>query len=368
MAFKINNKLVFRIAILGLVVLMFFLFPSLILDVFLAFILTLMGRPLAEKISKIKFFRWKWRIPIGVSSGIVTIFMLLVLCSLVLIFVPLLLGELKVLRNINYEQIAVNLNILLDNIQNIFRERNIIDDNATLVGLLTTKLKDVFSIDVVTGFLTNVVNSAGSLIFRLFTIFFVTFFFIKDDFRIDKSLKFFFSENYTERLSLVSNNINNLLSRYLSGTLLRTVIMLILLYVGLLIFGVKGAFLMAFMGAIINIIPYLGPIIGAVIACVLGIVNCLSMEMYTEIIPIILKIAGVFIGANIVDNILLQPMIYAQSVKAHPVEIFLVTIMGGIIAGIAGMILCIPVYTIIRVIFIEIYNYVENNRNDVIKV
>ena len=361
-AININKMLWFRIGVLMLFVLFFVLFPSLVLDVFLAFILTLIGRPLAEKICKIKLF--KRHMPMGISAGIVTIFILLVLCAMVWMFVPLLGRELKTIGNLNYEYLAANMNIMLDNIQKFLYDYDVIERDTTLVTLVTNKLREILNINMVTDLLSNIVNSAGSLIFRLFTIFFVTFFFIKDDFRLDKSFRFFFSESYTDRLKRVSDKINSLLSRYLSGTLLRTVLMLIMLYVGLLLFGVKGAFLMAFMGAVINIIPYLGPVIGCLIACVLGTVNCLSMEMYTDILPVILKIVGVFVGANVIDNVLLQPMIYSQSVKAHPVEIFLVTIIGGIIAGIGGMILCIPVYTILRVIAIEIYNYVEDSKTD----
>jgi predicted PurR-regulated permease PerM len=69
-----------------------------------------------------------------------------------------------------------------------------------------------------------------------------------------------------------------------------------------------------------------------------------------------LQIAGAFIGANLIDNFVLQPLIYSQSVKAHPVEIFLVIIMAGSLAGIAGMLFAIPVYTMIRTAVIEIFN------------
>ena len=93
----------------------------------------------------------------------------------------------------------------------------------------------------------------------------------------------------------------------------------------------------------------------------MGFVNCVSVEAYTEIIPVIIKIAGIYLVANVIDNLLLQPYIFSQSVKIHAIEVFLVTIIGGKIAGISGMILAIPVYTILRTTVIEIYNYVVTN-------
>jgi predicted PurR-regulated permease PerM len=63
----------------------------------------------------------------------------------------------------------------------------------------------------------------------------------------------------------------------------------------------------------------------------------------------------VFLSVQVIDNVLFQPLIYSSSVKAHPLEIFLVIMAAGSMAGIIGMILAIPVYTIIRVIAAEFF-------------
>ncbi|MEZ5197758.1 MAG: AI-2E family transporter [Bacteroidales bacterium] len=72
--------------------------------------------------------------------------------------------------------------------------------------------------------------------------------------------------------------------------------------------------------------------------------------MYEDIIPISTIIVGTFLVANLIDNMILQPLIYSTSVKAHPIEIFLVILMAGSLAGIPGMILAIPGYTVLRII------------------
>jgi predicted PurR-regulated permease PerM len=128
-----------------------------------------------------------------------------------------------------------------------------------------------------------------------------------------------------------------------------------LIAIGLWIFGVKNALLIGFFGGIMNIIPYLGPIIGSVIGLMLGVTSTLAAGSYNELLPVTLKLAGVFLAVNFIDNNILVPVIYSKSVKSHPLEIFLVIIIGGGIAGLLGMLLAVPVYTLLRVIAKEFF-------------
>ena len=101
---------------------------------------------------------------------------------------------------------------------------------------------------------------------------------------------------------------------------------------------------------LLNVIPYLGPLMGAILGMVLAALSELSFGSYDMMFSSIFYVAIVFLGANIIDNTVLQPQIYSKSVKAHPVEIFLAIIIGGKLAGVVGMIFAIPTYTIIKVI------------------
>lgn len=105
-----------------------------------------------------------------------------------------------------------------------------------------------------------------------------------------------------------------------------------------------------------NVIPYLGPLIGATIGIIIGIISSLSLGAYTSILPLSLTIAAVFSVSNLIDNMVLQPLIYSTSVKAHPIEIFLVIIIAGSLFGITGMILAVPAYTVLRVIAREFFS------------
>jgi len=87
----------------------------------------------------------------------------------------------------------------------------------------------------------------------------------------------------------------------------------------------------------------------------LGVTSTLAAGSYNELMPVIFKLAGVFLVVNFIDNNILVPVIYSKSVKSHPLEIFLVIIIGGGIAGLLGMLLAVPVYTLLRVIAKEFF-------------
>ncbi len=355
---NINYKLIFRICIFLFCIAFALYFPKIILYLFLSFIFSLIGRPLANRISHIRIFKHK--INYTLSSLIVVFVMVVVFLSAMLFFIPMLIKELRVLEHINYDALAEYFNNVLMNIQQFLYKNNFIEENQTLIGVLTDKIRIFINIGLISNILGGIVNSTGSFLFGLFAIIFIAFFFIKDNFRLIKIAPVFFNTEYIERVNFVADKINNSLSRYCVVTLTNTFVMILLLYLSLLILGVEGAFLMALIGGILNIIPYLGPIIGCFICCLFGIINCVGLEMYTTIFPVILKIIGTFVVINGIDNMIVLPLMYSKSIKLHPVESFLITIIGGKVAGMAGMLLAIPVYTILRIIVIEIYNYVNS--------
>ncbi|MDL2296996.1 AI-2E family transporter [Bacteroidales bacterium OttesenSCG-928-B11] len=356
---KLNYKLIFRVCAVIAFFLFAYFFPSMVLYLFLAFILALMGKPIADIIYKVRIK--KWRIPYGLCSFIAILLFLVLLTVMGMLFAPMLLQEFTNLENINYDTLATYLTHALDQLQTFLHDNNIMSHEDTIVGIVTAEIKTLINIELFSTLVGGVVNATGNFIMALFTIFFVAFFLIKDNISFDKLVGVFVSDEYCERMTVISDKVNNLLSRYCLGSVIRIVIMIILLYVGLLLFGVKNALFLAFLGGVLNIIPYLGPIIGLLLSFLFGFIDCISMEYYAMIWPVFLKISIVYVIANVIDNVVLQPVIFSQSVKIHPIEVFVITILGGDIAGISGMILAIPVYTIIRIILIEIYNYVNKN-------
>jgi predicted PurR-regulated permease PerM len=109
---------------------------------------------------------------------------------------------------------------------------------------------------------------------------------------------------------------------------------------------------------ILNVIPYVGPWLGLFIAITMGVASHIQMDFKTVVVPLIYYMIIVEVITHLIDNILFQPVIFSNSVKAHPLEIFIVILAAGFAAGIPGMILGIPTYTVIRVFAREFfYNF-----------
>ena len=120
--------------------------------------------------------------------------------------------------------------------------------------------------------------------------------------------------------------------------------------------GFRLSLVIGLMAAVLNIIPYVGPWIGAVLGIFLGVASHLHLDLGTQLLPMIGYMTLVFIITQVTDNTIFQPLIFGTSVYAHPIEIFIVIMMAGSLAGIVGMILAIPTYTVIRVFAKEFFN------------
>ncbi|WP_299528403.1 AI-2E family transporter, partial [uncultured Lutibacter sp.] len=141
-----------------------------------------------------------------------------------------------------------------------------------------------------------------------------------------------------------------LLSRYFIGLVFQITILFVIYTFTLLIFGIENAVVIAFLCALLNLIPYVGPLIGGVIMLFLSMSSNLGQDFQTEILPITIYVMIGYLFAQLIDNFLSQPLIFSKSVKSHPLEIFLVIMIGGVLFGITGMIVAVPTYTAIKVV------------------
>ncbi|WP_413614311.1 AI-2E family transporter [Flavobacterium sp. N2270] len=182
------------------------------------------------------------------------------------------------------------------------------------------------------------------------SVFFISFFLLKDRARFFDTFKTILPKNQKNQVLTSIDKITHLLSRYFIGLLLQLLIIFILNGLVFIIFGVSNAFTIALLCAILNIIPYVGPLIGMFAAAILILISGISGDFINDAIPTtIYVLIGMFI-VQLIDNNINQPIIFSKSTKSHPLEIFLVIIISGVLFGIVGMILAIPTYTVLKVI------------------
>ena len=196
---------------------------------------------------------------------------------------------------------------------------------------------------------------------------FIAFFFLKDSFLLERSLLVFATKGEENRFMSMFNKIKELLSRYFVGLLLQITILFILYTILLLIFGVENAIALALIAAIMNVIPYVGPLIGGVLVLLLATTSNLGADFQTVLLPKLIYIMIGYFVIQLIDNFINQPLIFGNSVRSHPLEIFLAILIGGILFGIPGMIVAVPSYTAIKVIakeFLSEYKIVKQLTKD----
>ncbi|HPH17600.1 MAG TPA: AI-2E family transporter, partial [Haliscomenobacter sp.] len=220
----------------------------------------------------------------------------------------------------------------------------------TLEQLLKNSLKGWFEPSKIGNFIASVFGAIGSIIVNVASVVFITFFFLQERKLFINFILALVPEKYEQPTLETIKDTVALLTRYFGGLIIQLTIFGVALWLLLTILGIRNALLIALFGALMNVIPYIGPIIGAAFGIFITISSNLGIDFYAELAPMLIKVFVVFQVVQIIDNNLIQPYIFSKSVLAHPLEIFIMILVGAQVAGILGIILAIPVYTIIRVI------------------
>lgn len=324
---------------------------SIIVYLLISAVLSLMGRPILKFLDKIKI-RDK-----GLPSGLKAATALAVMGGVLALFfslvVPVVAEEARLLSQIDMEKATQQLDEPLSDLEGLLGQFDMNSDDPTGEEHVRGHLEDMFAMVDVSKVFRTFVGSLGNLFLAVFSIVFITFFFLKDRSLITRIIFLITPKKHVEHVKHVVRNAKVLLTRYFLGILAQVVIVSTLATVGMLLLGVKNAFVIGFFAGLMNVIPYVGPLIGAFFGAVIGMSGQLHLDFYTELLPLAGKIAGVFLIIQLLDNFVLQPVIFSNSVKMHPLEVFLVILIGGTLASIPGMILAIPSYTIFRVVAAE---------------
>lgn len=329
--------------VLSILILGNFLFKiqSVIIYIIIAGILSLIARPI------ILFLRIKFKFPNTLAVVSTMVFMLSLLTGLILMFVPLIAKQGESLSLLEVDK-------LQKNIQEIFTQITVYFSNKGIDVLSEIKNFDFISqFQEIPNLLNSVLGALGSLSVGLFSVLFISFFFMKDSQLFTNGIMTIIPNGTEGRFSKSLEIIKDLLSRYFIGLILQISILFILYTIILLIFGIDNAIVIAFLCALLNLIPYVGPMIGAVLMFVLSMTSNIGQDFQTQILPTTIYVMIGYLIAQLIDNFASQPIIFSKTTKSHPLEIFLVIIIGGLLFGVVGMITAVPLYTALKVILKE---------------
>lgn len=353
---KFSFKQIILFITVAIVIFLMWYFISIIVYIIIAAVFSFLGRPLFNLLDKIQIKKIK--IPKAISSFISLFVIWFAFFLFFRIITPLITSEIHELSNININSVLATLDEPIKTIEELVQKINNSQD-FNLTQFLTTKLTTIAKEIQINNIFQTVAGTIGDIFIAIFAISFISFFFIKDSTLFQKMILFALPTKYEDVMKKTLESIQKLLVRYFFGILIEVLIIMILNTVGhslLIGLDLSVAILIGLIAGLLNIIPYVGPIIGTVVGLLIGLLTNLDLKFYDELLPMLGYMSLIFISIQIIDNVILQPIIYGNSVHAHPLEIFLVIMIAGSIAGILGMVLAIPAYTVLRVVAKAFFN------------
>ena len=246
----------------------------------------------------------------------------------------------------------MNINLLINIHHDDYNGEEVVE-TAERPGIIETLRSDFLSMldpSKIPKLLGSFVGFFGNLLITILSVFFIAFFFLREKGLFVNMVSLLVPKDDGSKVQHAVEESTTLLVRYFVGLVIQVLIITVVATLALKLFGFKSALLMAICFAFLNLIPYLGPIMGNLVGVLIVISSNLDVDFYDAMLPKIITAIIIFAVLQLIDNFILQPNIFSKSVKAHPLEIFLVVLIGAKLGGILGMVIAIPAYTVIRVL------------------
>jgi len=308
----------------------FYMGKSVLIPILLAFLNAVLLLPIVH------FLNSKLRLPNGLSSTIAVI----LFATLIIGIVTFILYEITDIGN-DFSEIRKNINLFIVDIQHFVRTN-------FKVSLWEQRkyIEDVTQDSVQKGKETigTTLLSVANTILDLTLIPIYTFLMLLYRTHFMVFLAKLFKKEYHTKLQEILTQIKKSIQSYISGLIFEMIAVSILTSVGLYFIGVKYAILLGIITGILNLVPYLGILIA-------GVLTILSSLTGTPELSMVFGIIIVNIVVQLIDNNILVPLIINTKVQINALVSIVGIIIGGLIAGIAGMFLAIPLLAILKIVF-----------------
>ncbi len=179
-----------------------------------------------------------------------------------------------------------------------------------------------------------------------------SFFFLRDSNRTMRACISMAPNRYFEMAHDLYYHISFQMAHFIRGRILEAFIVGLVVGVGLSFTDIRYAPILGIFAGITNLVPYIGPIVGMIPGLVIALVDLGMGGQFWWILIVYLLIAQV-----IVDNFILIPILISRVSNLHPLWVIIAIIMGGKLYGVLGMIIGVPVASIIKIAIIEISHY-----------
>ena len=330
------------------------LFSDIVIYFGVALVLTTLMKPLVNMLHRFQVLNYRMHR----SAAILIAFLVAtgLLWVIFWLFLPLITGQAQVVASLDYHSLLQHMAGPIEKIEQFLINLQVTDSQPGFLSQALKKILLTFFKNIEVGSVLNYfLELTGGVFVMLLSVIFITFVLLYEEQVLYRSFIAFVPNRYFEMVLTWVFKIEKRFVSYLGGLSIQIGIIFTLVAAGLFIAGVKYAATIALFAALANLVPYLGPLLGAVFAIIVG-VSATETEVFSyATLALLIKIGIVFLIVQLTDNLLIQPLVFSRSVQAHPIEIFLIIFVGATLAGIGGMVVAIPVYTILKVSFAEGY-------------
>ena len=344
-------------AITAVVLFLMWYFSSIVIYILVSAVLAIMGRPLVARISRGRIGRW--RVPRWCGALVTLLVIWIVFAVMCGLFVPLVTNKLYQLAHLDFSTVLTSVEEPLQRIQDYLTHFfSLPETQVSFKDTLISFLQSLINFDTINTAFSSVVSLAVSSVIAFFLISFITFFFLRDDGLFYAMVTALFPDRYQQNVTHALNSVTVLLSRYFRGILAESFLLMLAVSLVMMAFGMRAqdAFFIGLIMGVMNVVPYAGPTIGGAVSVCMGIITPIEGM---SIGHTMLVIAGSLLILKGLDDFVLQPTLYSERVKAQPLEIFLVILIAGSLAGVIGMLLAIPLYTVLRVFAKEFFSQIS---------
>ncbi|MDR2407081.1 MAG: AI-2E family transporter [Bacteroidales bacterium] len=359
MPFDFNTKKIFHVVsiLLGIGLFLFIAwsFSSVTIYVIISIIVTLLCSPIKKIFSRIRYKKFKIN---NTFASILSLSLIVAVLFLLfrIVFFPVS-KQINAITSIDINNIETTYNNALNYVDGKLKYYHIIQPEENLEDIIIhTAFSYMGQINISSAF-GNIVNAIGAIFLGVFSVLFISFFFLKDFINLQQSIINITPANHRTEVFHILERSKRLLSNYFVGLSAEMFLMGLLEFIILSLLGIENALLISFLGGIMVVVPYIGSLIACIAGCFIAVISGYIVSPDVNISIILVKVLATFICCRIVDNFFLQPFIASKSAKAHPLEIFIVVLLFGSLAGIPGMMIGIPAYTVIRIIAQEFFGY-----------
>ena len=194
----------------------------------------------------------------------------------------------------------------------------------------------------------NLLRGLGTGVVAAVTIFVLSYLAVLEGPKVVEGTLALFSAERAERIRRVTQDCAKTVTGYISGNLLISAICGVLTYAVLKFSGVGFAALIALFVALADLIPLVGATLGAVVACIAAFLHSVPAGIAAVIF---------FVIYQQLENHLLQPIIFARTVKLNPLSVLVAILLATELAGILGALLAIPIAGIIQVVLRDVWDH-----------